>query len=91
MGIIGKFDPVAYANYARSRQKLLLVRFAVAYLSVTTAAFLVLLYIIAFGFAHLPDALVKIIAGATVGQFAGVPLLLYRAYFRESNNKKRKS
>jgi len=82
------FDAEKHAVLTRTKNQTRLVYFAVAYLSVSTSFFMVLLTAIALGKAHLPDTLVNLLAGATLGQFAGAPILLYKALFRIAEEKK---
>ncbi len=76
-----EYNPEKHAALIRAKSQYRVVWFTMLYLMVTTVFFMVLLVSVAFGWAKLPDALVEKLAWATVGQFAGAPLLLYRALF----------
>jgi hypothetical protein len=83
-------DPVRFAAFQETKLRAILVYFALGYFVLTTTAFLYILFGIARGTMHLPDSLVRIITGATLGQFAGVPLFLTRALFRARTSKGKK-
>lgn len=76
------FDAEKHAALARARNQTRIVWFTIVYLSVVSGYFMWLLTYVALGKAQLPPAMVNWLAAATVGQFAGAPIVLYRALFR---------
>jgi hypothetical protein len=82
-----EYDAEKHAALIRAKNQSRMVWFAIIFLSGTTLVFLVLLTAIAFGKAKLPDAMVNVLAAATIGQFGGAPILLYKALYRKEDTK----